>query len=350
VYVNDYAGTGTPPFTLNQDLSVGDRVTLAFDASRIFFEKHRVTVGAETQFNLKQDQSNDDLAPYSLYLDDHRSSTVPAIYLQDEFSVRKDLIASAGVRWDHYGTFGSTVNPRLGLIYSPGKRTTLKVLYGSAFRAPNAYELYYAAPPDQAASLLLQPETIRTTEIVFGQRLTKHVQLVISGFYNDLRGLISQQADPATGLISYANLENVHGKGVDFELAGKWRNGVEGRVSYTLQQSRDERSGTMLTDSPKNLAKVNATVPIASKRLFASMEGQFRGQVGTLAGQQIGGFVIANATLSSPEIRGFIISGGAYNIFSKRYADPGGVELMEDSIVQNGRTFRAKVTYRFGKR
>jgi len=350
VYVNDYAATGTPPFTLNQDLSTGDRVTLAFDASRIFFEKHRVTIGTETQFNLKQDQSNYDLAPYSQYLDDHRNSTVPAVYLQDEFSVRKDVIVSAGVRWDHYGTFGSTVNPRLGLIYSPGKRTTFKVLYGSAFRAPNTYELYYAAPPDQAASLFLQPETIRTTEIVFGQRLTKHLQLVISGFYNDLRGLISQQADPVTGLISYANLENVHGKGVDFELAGKWLNGAEGRVSYTRQQSRDQQSGTMLTDSPKNLAKVNISVPIAPKWLFASIEGQYRGEVGTLAGEQIGGFVIANATLSSPETRGVIISGGAYNMFNKRHADPGGAELMEDSILQNGRTLRVKVTYRFGKR
>jgi len=151
-------------------------------------------------------------------------------------------------------------------------------------------------------------------------------------------------------LISYANLENVHGKGVDFELAGKWPSGVEGRVSYTLQQSRDQQSGTMLTDSPKNLAKVNVSVPIAPRRLFASMEGQYRGKVGTLGGQEIGGFVIANATLSSPETRGFIISGGAYNLFNRRYADPGGAELMEDSIVQNGRTFRVKVTYHFGNR
>jgi iron complex outermembrane receptor protein len=106
----------------------------------------------------------------------------------------------------------------------------------------------------------------------------------------------------------------------------------------------------MLTDSPKHLAKVNVSVPIARKRLFASMEGQYRSEVGTLAGEQIGGAVIANATLSSPETRGLIISGGAYNIFNKRYADPGGAELMEDSIVQNGRTLRLKVTYHFGKR
>ena len=33
-------------------------------------------------------------------------------------------------------------DPRVGLIYTPWRPSTFKLLYGQAFPAPNAYELY----------------------------------------------------------------------------------------------------------------------------------------------------------------------------------------------------------------
>ncbi len=348
VYVYDYSGTGIPPFTLNQDLSNGERVTAAFDAFRVFLDKHRLALGAEMQLNLKQDQSTYDLSPYFLYLKDHRSSTVPALYAQDEFSVRDNLILTAGLRWDHYGNFGGTVNPRVGLIYNPRERTTLKLLYGSAFRAPNDYELYYSGPPYVANRLLL-PERIKTSEIVLEQYFAKHAHVGLSAFYNDIRDLISQQIAPASGALSFANLDNVQGKGVEFELAGKWPNGIQGRLSYAFQESRNRQSGDVLSDSPKHLAKLNISVPVLPKLVFFSLQGQYSSPVQTLASAQVGGFLLANATLSGPEKAGFSFSAGAYNVFNKRYADPAGPELTQDSIVQDGRTLRVAVTYRFGR-
>ena len=48
-----------------------------------------------------------------------------------------------GVRFDHYPSFGGTINPRTSLVYRPFSGTWLKAHYGRAFRAPNLYELYY---------------------------------------------------------------------------------------------------------------------------------------------------------------------------------------------------------------
>jgi outer membrane receptor for ferrienterochelin and colicins len=347
-YVYDDAETGLPPFTLNQDLSTAERVTAALDASKTFFKKHHVTIGTETQFNVMQGQSNYNQAPYFLFLDDRRRSTVPAVYLQDEFSIRKNLILSGGIRWDHYDTFGSTENPRLGLIYSPRERTTFKLLYGTAFRAPNDYELYYASPPDQVGNPSLGPETIKTTEVVFEQYFVTHAHVEIAGFYNDIRGLISQ-TDSSSGLLSYANVDSVQSRGVDCELAGKWPGGLQGRLSYTLQESVDQQS--ILTNSPKQLAKLNVSAPVVPRRLFASVEGLYTSSVETAAGTQIAGFFIANATVSSPEVRGGLsVSASAYNLFNTRYADAVGGGFTEDSIEQDGRTLRLKVTYRFGSR
>ena len=347
-YIYDYTGSGVPPFTANQDFSTGERVDLTLDVSRTFWDKHRVTMGTETQFKLKQNQSNYDQAPYVPYLNDHRSTIVPAVYVEDEFSIRRNLTLSAGIRWDYYSGFGSTVNPRLGLIYSPTERTTFKALYGTAFRAPNAFELYYAAPPDEAANHLLQPERIRTIELVFEQYFARNVHFAISGFNNDLQGLISQELDTTTGLLSYANLQNVRSTGVDFALEGKWRNGLQVGISDTFQKSRDQDSGAMLSNSPEHLFKVRALVPVVPRRLFASMEAQYVSSTLTNSRTHVGGFFLANATVSSPElIHGLSFSGTVHNLFDKRYANPVGEELPESSIVQDGRTVSFKLTYRF---
>lgn len=349
-YVYNDSQTGLPPYTLNQDLSTGERLTVALDASRIFFEKHRVTFGTETQFNLKMDQSNYNQAPFSQFLDDRRSSSVPALYVQDEFSVRRNLIFSAGVRWDHYYTFGSTGNPRLGLIYSPRQRTTLKLLYGTAFRAPNNYELYYASPPNLVPNPALKPESIRTTEVVFEQYFATIAHFAIAGFYNDIRDLLSQQTNES-GALAFANLDSAQSKGVDCEVAAKWPSGWQGRFSYTFQQSIDRQTGTDLSNSPRNLVKLNVSAPLVRRLLFGSLEGQYTSSVESLAGVPIAGFGVVNATVSTSELAHLVsISASAYNLFNVRYANAVGSGLPEDSIQQNGRTLRIKFTYRFGSR
>jgi len=59
--------------------------------------------------------------------------------------IRSNLTLDLGLSYDHCSTFGSTTNPRAGLIYQPREGTNLKFLYGQSFRAPTAYELYYSA-------------------------------------------------------------------------------------------------------------------------------------------------------------------------------------------------------------
>lgn len=59
-------------------------------------------------------------------------------------------------------------SPRLGVLVVPTDRTTLKLLYGRAFRAGNARELLVVADPDgdwSAGNTKLHPEHIHTAEI-----------------------------------------------------------------------------------------------------------------------------------------------------------------------------------------
>jgi outer membrane receptor for ferrienterochelin and colicins len=108
--------------------------------SRTLLEKHKVTVGTEITDNVRQDQGN--YTPIgNVFATEPASSVIWALYGQDEFAITHKLTLSAGLRYDHYSSFGGTTNPRLGLIYHLFQPTTLKLLYGTAFRAPEPFEI-----------------------------------------------------------------------------------------------------------------------------------------------------------------------------------------------------------------
>ncbi|MCX7676257.1 MAG: TonB-dependent receptor, partial [Alteraurantiacibacter sp.] len=58
-------------------------------------------------------------------------------FLQDVWSFAPDWELTAGLRYDHYSDFGSTLNPRLALVWQTTERLTTKLMYGQAFRAPS---------------------------------------------------------------------------------------------------------------------------------------------------------------------------------------------------------------------
>jgi iron complex outermembrane recepter protein len=57
------------------------------------------------------------------------------------------LELSAAIRDDHYSDFGSKLNPRVGLFYSPVQQLGLRASFSSSFRAPNPFEIAAATAP-----------------------------------------------------------------------------------------------------------------------------------------------------------------------------------------------------------
>jgi outer membrane receptor for ferrienterochelin and colicins len=345
-YVADYAGTGTPPFVENKAFSRGRGWGLELNASKNV-EKHRITGGIEYRDNLRQDQGDYDAAPFFSYLDDRRSSKIWALYIQDEFRISEKLIVNAGLRYDRYDTFGGTANPRVALIYKPDEHGSVKLLYGQAFRAPNDFEIFFRSSGFNEPNPLLKPETIKTTELIF-ERYGKHVRFSVSGFYSDIKGIISQRIDPADGKAQFSNLNNVNSRGVETSIDGKLNNGVEGKLAYTLQRSASEQTGDSLNNSPTHLAKLNLSVPLATRKIFASFQGLYTSERRTLAGSDVSGSFVSNATLLSKSLfKAFDISAGVYNIFNVHYSDPGSQAHLQNTIPQDGRSFRLKLTYSF---
>ncbi len=336
---------GIPASVLNKDYAIGKWWGGEVQLIKTVFERHKVVVGAEYRDNFEQDQGNYDV---EVYLDDHRHSGVLAFYAEDEFTIFRNLILNAGVRYDHYSTFGSTTNPRLAIVYSPLEKTTFKLIYGSAFRAPNAVELYYKGGLDFKLNPNLKPETIRTYELVCEQLIGDNLRATAVGFYNKIKDLITLTVDPSDNMFVYENIGGATAKGLEFELEGKWENGLSGRVSYTLQETKDKTTGERLTNSPEHLAKLNVTVPLLKDKILVGLEEQFMSKRKTLKGDYTNTSYLTNVTLFSRNlVKNMEASVSVYNLFDYHYGDPGSEEHRQDIIEQDGRTFRFKLTYRF---
>ena len=317
--------------------------------TRKLLERHTIISGFEYRYNVHQDQLTYEHAPYVVYLDDHRSGNDIGVFLQDECRVLSNLAVIVGARYDGYELFGSTANPRLALVWQASPTTTFKLLYGRAFRAPNAFELYYSdggltskSNPD------LKSETIDTYEVVGQQAIGRNLRATVSAFTYDIRDMVTQVIDPADGLVVYENAEQVRAVGGEMALEGKWAGGWKSRVSCTIENAEDKTTHEQLNNSPHVLGKANLLIPLLNEAAFAGLELQYTGDRKTLAGNVAEEHLLANLTLFSEKLfKSWELSASVYNLLDELYDDPGSTVHVQDLIEQDGRTFRVKATRRF---
>jgi outer membrane receptor for ferrienterochelin and colicins len=310
-------------------------------------KKHKITVGTEVTDNMQQDQA-DFTGVSNTLATVLGSSAIWALYGQDEFAITNNLTVSAGLRYDHYSDFGGSTNPRLGLIYHLAHQTTLKLLYGTAFRAPEPFELTPDYGPFYDANLDLKPETIRSVEGIVEKNLGEHFTLAGSVFQNRIDNLISLETNPADGHSIYENASGAIVTGAELEFGAHFANGIQGSGSYSYASVRGAADHETVPNSPQHLGKLNLSIPVAREWLFASVDAQYTSPVQTLTGATLGGFSVFNITLLSHTLGKHLdLSASVYNILNKKYADPGRPEDPEDSIQQDGRNFRVKIVARF---
>jgi outer membrane receptor for ferrienterochelin and colicins len=354
LYYDHYAYYGEAPYTnpalyLNRDEAFNNSVGTEFQLSTLLSGGHRVMAGM-TLLQNSTTFTNYDIDPFAANLDLTKKSVSWSGFLQDEYTIMPNLILSAGVRYDHYQSFGGEISPRAALIYSPFKQSAFKLIYGEAFRAPNNYELYYTASilglsgnPD------LKPEKIQTYELIYEQQLLSYYKLTLSGFHNNISQMIRSAPDDTDPTITtFQNLNRATVWGGEGELEAKWPGGYGGRVSYSYQEAVDQMTGQRLVNSPHHMIKGNMVLPLIEEKLFSGVEMQYMSGRKTLAGEKTKDHLITNLTLFSKKwIKGLECSFSVYNLFDQRYSDPGSEDHIQDTIQQNGISWRFKAVYTF---
>lgn len=354
LFYDNYTYDGTYPYrtelqdeVLERDGTVGEWVGTQWQLTARLLDRHTVIVGGEYRNNFREYQfSYYDTEPRMYKLDDDRSSQALGVFAQDEFELRKNLLLTAGLRYDYYvDSFGGTTSPRLGLIYSPWETTTFKALVGEAYRAPNPYERFYNVV--QPAQPELEPERIRTYELVAEQYVGARYRLNASVYYYDIRRLISQTAT-ADGASYFANLQSVEAFGTELEAQAKFDSGLTVRASYALQRTEEAQTNRDLSSSPRHLGKLSLIVPLAQGKVFGGLDLQYNGASYALSGERADHFVTANLTVYAQKlVKNLSLSFNVYNLFDKEYGYPGAVDHDQDVIEMDGRSFRGAAAYKF---
>lgn len=349
-YVDRYDYTGEYPEThddigipvaVSTDYAQGVWMGAEGRVNRPLGSRQSLTLGAEFRENLRQDQGvsyENDLLPGFF---SRRRSHLVAAFAENEVKVTSHLIVNAGVRYDAYSGF-SRVAPRVAFIAQSSSGQAFKYLYGSAFRAPNAYELDYYAQNEDA----LRPETIDTHEVVWERYIGRWLRTSASAYFNDVKGLITLTGDENN--LAYVNLGHVQAKGLELEAEMRARWGGIAQVSYVRQRAENADTGAAMTNSPKHLTKVLISVPMPS-HVTTSVDMQIMSSRLTLSGNTMGAAAVANLAIRVPLGPRMTIATTVRNLFNELYADPGSTEHRQDAITQDGRTVRIGLEWKIGR-
>lgn len=317
---------------------------------RDLLPENRLIIGAEIRRHYNAQYREWDAE--ATYFDGELPFTVVSAYAQDEQQLTTNLALTLGFRVDHYSHVETAYNPRVALVYHPARRHTFKLLYGEAFRAPGMYELQYASDlgglipnPD------LKPERIHTMEAVWEGQVASQVTAVASLYRYRMRRLIDQVFDPAAETIQHRNINRVHARGLEIGLEGLLA-ATTGYASYSYERTEDTSTMARLSNYPTHQFKTGLFVPI-----IGSLEGHgrlvYESARRTERGNNTDSSIRTNLGLRLAPTGPHVLSGHLTawltvdNVFDVDHAVPGGLELIQDQISQDGRRINLHLDLRY---
>lgn len=168
--------------------------------------------------------------------------------LQDEWTIARDWELTAGVRYDEYNDFGSTVNPRLALVWQITDQLTSKLLYGRAFLAPSFGQMYNKNNPVAIGNPNLGPEEIDTMELAFDYQPLATLRTNLNLFAYKADDIIEYAGAPPQ---LAQNIGEQEGRGFEIEL--DWRPEKHIRVysNFAYQYSENTKINATIHDAPE---------------------------------------------------------------------------------------------------
>src|SRR5688500_14488359 len=346
VYRGQYPGVDDPNYS-DHGASSGEGVegNFIWDPT----SRARFTFGSE--FLHVGRASYKELYAGGVTISDDAPLTVASLFMQSDLEISSRISAVAGLRLDKRSRVDAAFTPRFALVTRPDTRTTVKLLYGEAFRAPSAAEadlttsLYTENPS-------LRPERIRTLELGFQRRVTQPLLVGMSLYHYAVRNLIDQVAE-ADG-IDFQNVASANGRGLEMQVDFVPGGPFSTRGTYTIQRTRDGTTGERLTNSPEQIATWSA-IARSTSGFRSAFTIRHESQRRTVVGTSTPAFARRDMTLgfapSDHTVRawatGLDVSLRARNGFGAHYLTPGGVEHVQPGIPQDGRVLSLSLDWTF---
>jgi iron complex outermembrane receptor protein len=282
-----------------------------------------------------------------------------ALYAQDVHYFTDNLSLTLGGRLDFDSEVGKSINPRVGLVWEPTNKSSIKLLYGKAYRAPTTSEQYKILGTD-IGNAELKHEVINTTEFVFAYQFDK-IYTQTSLFYNILDDLIlSQQSEENPALSSYYNSGQNVSYGVEFESKYKLNNKIYSFANYCYTISEDNASGENDKTAHSNISTHKFNIGLNTrvlKKINWSILLLYRGEIQKYLDQEldstppyvsqdeVGNFFLLNSTIIYTVFKDFDLSLQGYNLLNTTYYYQD--ETYEHQPKQPGIHFLLRASYNF---
>lgn len=183
------------------------------------------------------------------------------VYLQYQWQADTWGLSLNG-RHDDHNLYGTHNSYRAGLTAMLHPRLSGKLLYGTAFKAPNAFQLF--AQPLYASDIIgnaaLRPETATTTEAHLAWQVLDELGLTLTAYHLLVRKLIELQ--PLGFNQRWANRGEETANGLETEL--RWR---RGSLDATLASAWQDAVVTLDTPLQPTFEVATASQPRLQLRL-----------------------------------------------------------------------------------
>jgi outer membrane receptor protein involved in Fe transport len=159
-------------------------------------------------------------------------------YLQHKYQINQQLDLTYGAHYDHYSDVGSTITPRIALVYSPVEKTKFKWMYGEAFRAPAVRQV--SAAGIGIGNPNLRPEKIKTMELAWLQQF-ENLQSTFTYFYSRASDRIDTMLISGTTNRRFENLQgHLDTSGIEIEASIELSKEFSLRGAYSWLQKTEE--------------------------------------------------------------------------------------------------------------
>lgn len=344
----DYAFRGVYPYGADAQVDNARARWVVAEGSWVFrgWPGHRVVIGGEVQRNLAQQQTGriEGANPQALFDIRGRGQRF-GTFVNDEWTLAPTWRVVLGARWDRHADAATSVTPRMALFWQPTEALSVKWVDGRAYRGATVYEALYDDGASQIANPALGVERVRAREIVIDWRASNALRLTGSLFHNRFHDLIDAGVDPGTGLTQYQNTPGVRTRGLEAEADFVAPNGVRVRGSWTGQRTHDFGLAAPLSNAPRSLTKLHASLPLPWQGAVLGVEwlrvGQRRTEQGaTMEAHTVLGLTARIAPAGSP----WSVTAGVSNALDTAYADPAGPEHAQDALARDGRRWQLQLS------
>lgn len=345
-YLNRYAYYGywtyknDISYDTTQNMWLGADVQFRWDIS----PEHKIVAGTEWKRNFQANLSVTHTVGKGFEVD--LPYTVSSGYVQGESWIFPEVLVTAGARFDHYSYYGDAVTPRVAIVYSPSSATSLKLLYGRAYRAPGLSEMFYADPNShEVANDKLEPEEIGTFEAILEHQISPELNFVLSAYKFSVNDIIEQLElvdsvrNPPDTSVQYVNTMRVQSFGFEGEVGARLSNGTRAYLRLGVLHAAQNNSDDQTTNSPVATIKAGlarqffTTLTVAAEALWESKRT-------TEYQTETPDFLLVSCNLDCRLPSGLAtLSLNVRNIFDTEYYYPAGTSLIQPAVRQDGRAF-----------